>query len=171
MSCCNLWQSSILACFQASPLRLPMPSTPPYPTRLRAVATLPDFPIARRLSSRAEALRLPSLLRYGALLASVATPAALAVTAENNVEEDLMSGIAAAFYFLIAPPIIMNWLRLRWYKRNFFEMYFQFMFAFIFFPGLMLSAPFLNFRPLPRDSTMKYPWSTPKDDATIYKSR
>lgn len=32
-------------------------------------------------------------------------------------------------------PIIMNWLRVRWYKRKLFEMYVQFMFVFMFFPG------------------------------------
>lgn len=32
-------------------------------------------------------------------------------------------------------PIILNWLRIRWYRRNLLEMYFQFMFVFIFFPG------------------------------------
>ncbi|RRT85893.1 hypothetical protein GW17_00018399, partial [Ensete ventricosum] len=36
---------------------------------------------------------------------------------------------------------------------------------------LMLWAPFLNFRKFPRDPTMEYPWSTPKDDVPLYKSR
>uniref|UniRef100_A0A1D1XG31 NAD(P)H-quinone oxidoreductase subunit L n=1 Tax=Anthurium amnicola TaxID=1678845 RepID=A0A1D1XG31_9ARAE len=108
------------------------------------------------------------VLQCGALMASVAQPV-LAVTGKNNnFDEDLTStliqaGIVAFFYFLVMPPVIMNWLRLRWYKRKFFEMYFQFMFVFIFFPGLLLWAPFLNFRRMPRDPTMKYPWDKPKD--------
>lgn len=32
-------------------------------------------------------------------------------------------------------PIIMNWMRLRWYKREFVETYLQFMFTYLFFPG------------------------------------
>ncbi|KAF3324208.1 NAD(P)H-quinone oxidoreductase subunit L [Carex littledalei] len=122
--------------------------------------------------------KLLSLLQYGAFFAAVEVPAALAVTGENNSEEDLVTtliyGAIIAFgYFFVAPPIIMNWMRVRWYKRKFFEMYLQFMFTFIFFPGLMLWAPFINFRKLPRDETMEYPWSTPKDDPNIplYKER
>ncbi|THU61268.1 hypothetical protein C4D60_Mb07t21510 [Musa balbisiana] len=115
------------------------------------------------------------LLQYGAILAAVEAPSALAVTG-NNMEEDLVTtlisgGIVAVLYLFVIPPIIMNWLRLRWYKRKFFETYLQFMCVFIFFPGLMLWAPFLNFRKFPRDPTMEYPWSTPKDDVPLYKSR
>ncbi|KAJ4760269.1 NAD(P)H-quinone oxidoreductase subunit L [Rhynchospora pubera] len=122
--------------------------------------------------------KLLSVLQYGAFLAAVEAPAALAVTGENNNEEDLLTtllyGAIIAFgYLFIAPPIIMNWMRLRWYKRKFLEMYLQFMFTFIFFPGLLLWAPFINFRKLPRDPTMEFPWSTPKDDPNIplYKDR
>lgn len=32
-------------------------------------------------------------------------------------------------------PIIMNWMRLRWFKRKFVETYLQFMFTYLFFPG------------------------------------
>ncbi|CAL9104612.1 unnamed protein product [Musa textilis] len=115
------------------------------------------------------------LLQYGAILAAVEAPSALAVTG-NNMEEDLVTtlisgGIVAVLYLFVIPPIIMNWLRLRWYKRKFLETYLQFMCVFIFFPGLMLWAPFLNFRKFPRDPTMEYPWSTPKDDVPLYKSR
>lgn len=112
-----------------------------------------------------------TLMHMGILLASIADQPAFAVTGSNNYEQDLtlvliQSGAFAFFYFLIMPPIIMNWLRLRWYKRKFFEMYLQFMFVFLFFPGILLWAPFINFRRLPRDPTMKYPWSTPPDSST-----
>ncbi|KAK9115251.1 hypothetical protein Syun_022048 [Stephania yunnanensis] len=107
-------------------------------------------------------------VQIGVLLAAVEQPA-MAVTGVNN-EEDLtwvltQWAIVAFFYFLVMPPVILNWLRLRWYKRGFFEMYFQFMFVFIFFPGILLWAPFVNFRRLPRDPNMKYPWSTPQDSS------
>ncbi|KAK9276145.1 hypothetical protein L1049_005676 [Liquidambar formosana] len=109
-------------------------------------------------------------IQVGALLANVEQPA-FAVTGVNN-EEDftwvlIQLGIIAFWYFLIMPPIIMNWLRVRWYKRNLLEMYVQFMFVFMFFPGIMIWAPFLNFRKFPRDPSMKYPWSTPQDPSKI----
>ncbi|KAJ4973495.1 hypothetical protein NE237_006669 [Protea cynaroides] len=105
-------------------------------------------------------------VQIGALLATIDQPA-FAVTGVNN-EEDLswkliQLGIIAFWYFLIMPPIIMNWLRLRWYKRELLEMYLQFLFVFMFFPGVLLWAPFINFRRLPQDPSMKYPWSTPQD--------
>lgn len=110
--------------------------------------------------------KLGSAIQVGAVLATIEQPA-FAVTGVNY-EEDftwtlIQSGIVAFWYFLIMPPIIMNWLRIRWYKRNLLEMYFQFMFVFLFFPGVLLWAPFLNFRKFPRDPNMKYPWSTPED--------
>ncbi|KAK4479716.1 hypothetical protein RD792_015248 [Penstemon davidsonii] len=109
-------------------------------------------------------------IQVGALLATVAEPA-FAVTGVND-EEDLVwvliqLGIAAFIYFLIFPPIIMNWLRTRWYKRNLLEMYLQFMFVFLFFPGVLVWAPFLNFRKFPRDPSMKYPWSVPENPSEI----
>ncbi|EEF34601.1 conserved hypothetical protein [Ricinus communis] len=109
-------------------------------------------------------------VQLGAFFATV-EQSALAVTGVNN-EEDLtwvliQSAIVAFWYFLIMPPIIMNWMRVRWYRRKLFEMYLQFMFTFIFFPGILLWAPFLNFRKFPRDPSMKYPWSTPENPSQI----
>ncbi|KAL7181297.1 hypothetical protein ACSBR1_040220 [Camellia fascicularis] len=113
-------------------------------------------------------------IQVGALLSTVVQLPAYAVTGVND-EEDIIwvlmqLAISAFFYFLVAPPIIMNWLRIRWYKRNLLEMYFQFMFVFLFFPGVMLWAPFLNFRKFPRDPSMKYPWSTPEDPSKVRNS-
>ncbi|WOL00893.1 NAD(P)H:quinone oxidoreductase [Canna indica] len=119
--------------------------------------------------------KLTSMLQFATILAAVDAPSAMAVTGEN-MGDDLVTtllagGFMAVLYLFVFPPIIMNWLRLRWYKRKFFETYLQFMCVFIFFPGLMLWAPFLNFRKFPRDPTMENPWSTPKDDVPLYKSR
>ncbi|KAF7133578.1 hypothetical protein RHSIM_Rhsim09G0093900 [Rhododendron simsii] len=110
----------------------------------------------------------------GALFCTVVQPV-FAVTGENNNDYDLtvdliQSGIAAFIYFLVAPPIILNWLRIRWYRRKLLETYVQFMLVFMFFPGLLLWAPFLNFRKFPRDPSMKYPWSTPEDPSKIPNS-
>ncbi|KAL6192549.1 hypothetical protein ACLB2K_033636 [Fragaria x ananassa] len=111
--------------------------------------------------------KIGSAIQVGAALAIIELPA-LAHETGMNYEEDLswtliQSGIVGTWYFLLMPPIIMNWLRIRWYKRNLLEMYFQFMFVFLFFPGILLWAPFLNFRKFPRDPNMKYPWSKPED--------
>ncbi|WZY76584.1 NAD(P)H-quinone oxidoreductase subunit L, chloroplastic [Brassica rapa] len=108
--------------------------------------------------------------QLGTVLATIDHPA-LAITGVNH-EQELSSvvldiGIISVWYFLVMPPIIMNWLRVRWYRRKFFEMYLQFMCVFMFFPGLLLWAPFLNFRKFPRDPSMKYPWDKPKDPSTI----
>lgn len=104
------------------------------------------------------------------LIGTIVEPA-YGVTGENYeldwVSIAIESGVCAFLYFLVAPPIIMNWLRLRWFKRNVFEMYLQFMFVFLFFPGVLLWAPFLNFRKFPRDPEMKYPWSIPEDPNKI----
>ncbi|CAL0324854.1 unnamed protein product [Lupinus luteus] len=116
-------------------------------------------------------LKKPSLaLHLGALLALIEQPA-LAVTGENHPPELtsvlIQLGIVLFLYFIVAPPIIMNWMRIRWYRRKFLEMYLQFMFAFIFFPGIILWAPFLNFRKFPRDPSLKYPWSVPDDPSKV----
>ncbi|CAM8878377.1 hypothetical protein QQ045_020275 [Rhodiola kirilowii] len=109
-------------------------------------------------------------LQVGALIVTSEQPA-LAITGVNNQEDFtwvlIQLGISALIYFLMVPPFIMNWLRLRWYKRNLIEMYLQFMCVFIFFPGMMLWAPFVNVRKLPRDPNMKYPWSVPDDPSKI----
>ncbi|XP_024363968.1 uncharacterized protein [Physcomitrium patens] len=69
----------------------------------------------------------------------------------------LTTGAAAVLYLFVIPLVIMNYLRLRWYNRTFLETYFQFMLVFLFFPGLLLLAPFVNFRRLPNDGSDK-PW-------------
>ncbi|KAG6547077.1 hypothetical protein Mapa_011327 [Marchantia paleacea] len=65
----------------------------------------------------------------------------------------LTSGACGIIYLLVIPAIIYNYLRLRWYKRSALETYFQFMLVFVFFPGLLLLAPFINFRRLPKEGT------------------
>ncbi|KAI5677831.1 hypothetical protein M9H77_08781 [Catharanthus roseus] len=140
----------------------------PKPFTLKAQKFVSSEPSSKIHNSDA---KIPILaIQIGALLATVAEPA-LAVTGVND-EEDfiwilIQLGISAFFYFLVFPPIIMNWLRIRWYRRSLFEMFIQFMFVFMFFPGLLLWAPFLNFRKFPRDPSIKYPWSTPENPSQI----
>ncbi|KAM6589165.1 hypothetical protein CsatA_011770 [Cannabis sativa] len=110
-------------------------------------------------------------LQVAAILATQVEQPAFAVTGVNNEQELswvlIQLGVVGFFYFLVMPPVIMNWLRLRFYKRKLLETYLQFMFVFIFFPGMILWAPFLNFRKFPRDPSMKYPWSKPSDPSKI----
>ncbi|PIA26596.1 hypothetical protein AQUCO_09100040v1 [Aquilegia coerulea] len=77
-------------------------------------------------------------IQVGAFLAAVDQPA-FAVTGVNNEEplswKLIQLGIIAFWYLLIMPPIILNWLRLRWKQRMLLEMYLQFMCVFMFFPG------------------------------------
>ncbi|KAG2643373.1 NAD(P)H-quinone oxidoreductase subunit L, chloroplastic-like [Panicum virgatum] len=118
--------------------------------------------------------RLAAALQWGAVWAAVEAPAALAVTGEEDIDLlGILPPIAAfAFvYFLVCPPLIMNWMRTRWYKRKFAETYLQFMFTYLFYPALMFWAPFVNYRKFPRDPTMKYPWSTPKEGTPLFKDR
>ncbi|KAG2643375.1 hypothetical protein PVAP13_2KG296100 [Panicum virgatum] len=82
--------------------------------------------------------RLAAALQWGAVWAAVEAPAALAVTGEEDIDLlGILPPIAAfAFvYFLVCPPLIMNWMRTRWYKRKFAETYLQFMFTYLFYPA------------------------------------
>ncbi|XP_039795164.1 uncharacterized protein LOC120660630 isoform X2 [Panicum virgatum] len=86
--------------------------------------------VGRRLGSRT----YESLARSD----TVEAPAALAVTGEEDIDLlGILPPIAAFsfFYFLVAPPLIMNWLRTRWYKRDFVETYLHFMFTYLFYPA------------------------------------
>eukprot|EP01018_Ginkgo_biloba_P003507 Gb_39991 [translate_table: standard] len=94
--------------------------------------------------------------------ALVDAPHALALTKYTDEEWGriwIATGGVLFVYFLVMPPIVFNYLRLRWYKRNLPEAFFQFLLVFLFFPGMMLYAPFINFRRLPRDPSKKTPWS------------
>ncbi|KQJ90195.1 NAD(P)H-quinone oxidoreductase subunit L, chloroplastic [Brachypodium distachyon] len=171
----------LVAPASSSPVLQPKRQAPFAPSSLRRPAIsksrllclLHDKPAPTAQSSQLR--KLASVLQCGAVWAAVEAPAALATV---SGEEDLdILGIlppvaAIAFvYLFIAPPIIMNWMRQRWFKRKFVEMYLQFMFTYLFFPGLMLWAPFVNFRKFPRDPTMKYPWSKPKEGTPLFKDR
>uniref|UniRef100_A0A0E0DQ68 Uncharacterized protein n=1 Tax=Oryza meridionalis TaxID=40149 RepID=A0A0E0DQ68_9ORYZ len=136
--------------------------------------TPPAAPPAADEISSPPLRKLAAVLQCGAIWAAVEAPAALAVTGEEDLEIlGILPTVAAiAFvYLFVFPPIIMNWMRLRWFKRKFVETYLQFMFTYLFFPGMMLWAPFVNFRKFPRDPTMKYPWSKPKEGTPLFKDR
>ncbi|WP_421659157.1 NAD(P)H-quinone oxidoreductase subunit L [Leptothermofonsia sp. ETS-13] len=61
----------------------------------------------------------------------------------------LYLALAGAF-LLVIPAMLYFYLRARWYVASSFERGFMYFLVFMFFPGLLLLAPFLNFRPKPR---------------------
>jgi NAD(P)H-quinone oxidoreductase subunit L len=65
------------------------------------------------------------------------------------------------FYFLVMPPILLTYFLKRWKKKQLAETFFIFSMVFVFFPGLMLWAPFINTRPFAR-STGRYTAETDK---------
>ncbi len=56
----------------------------------------------------------------------------------------------AGAYLLVLPAALYAYLNSRWYVASSFERGFMYFLVFFLFPGLILLAPFLNFRPQPR---------------------
>ncbi|HAZ47709.1 MAG TPA: NAD(P)H-quinone oxidoreductase [Cyanobacteria bacterium UBA11369] len=50
-------------------------------------------------------------------------------------------------YLLVVPLALYAYMQQRWYVASSFERGFMYFLVFFFFPGLLLLAPFLNFRP------------------------
>lgn len=126
--------------------------------------------VNRKPEDHDQAKKSSLAIQFAALLATIEQPA-FAITGVNN-PEDLTSiliqlAIVTFCYFILMPPIIFNWLWKRMYRRKLLETYLQFMCIFIFFPGILLWAPFLNFRKFPRDPSLQYPWSKPEDPSKI----
>ncbi|PAN12344.1 hypothetical protein PAHAL_2G260800 [Panicum hallii] len=148
-------------------------ASPRHSARSRLPCLLHDKP-APPAPENTQLQRLAAALQWAAVWAAVEAPAALAVTGEEDIDLlGILPPIAAFafFYFLVCPPLIMNWMRTRWYKRKFVETYLQFMFTYLFYPAMMFWAPFVNYRKFPRDPTMKYPWSKPKEGTPLFKDR
>ncbi|HIK30234.1 MAG TPA: NAD(P)H-quinone oxidoreductase subunit L [Oscillatoriales cyanobacterium M59_W2019_021] len=53
-------------------------------------------------------------------------------------------------YLLVLPFGLYLYLQKRWYVASSIERLFAYFFVFLLFPGMLLLAPFLNFRPKPR---------------------
>lgn len=53
----------------------------------------------------------------------------------------------AGVYLLVAPLALFFYLKSRWYVASSFERAFIYFLVLFFFPGLLLLAPILNFRP------------------------
>ncbi len=61
----------------------------------------------------------------------------------------LYLSLAGAF-LLVIPAGLYFYLSTRWYVASSFERGFMYFLVFLFFPGLLLLSPFLNFRPKKR---------------------
>ena len=53
-------------------------------------------------------------------------------------------------YLFVLPFGLYLYLQKRWYVASSIERLFAYFFMFLLFPGMILLAPFLNFRPKPR---------------------
>lgn len=58
--------------------------------------------------------------------------------------------LVAGAYLFVIPLALLFYFKARWYVTSSFERVFLCFTAFFFFPGLLLFAPLLNFRPQPR---------------------
>lgn len=103
--------------------------------------------------------RLIATTTLGASLLMVASPAyAVTIVLPADWLQTFLTGVVIAFmYFLAIPLLLYYYLEQRWYKRKMAEAIFQFGLVFLFFPGMLLLAPFINFRRLPQDGA-KEPW-------------
>jgi NAD(P)H-quinone oxidoreductase subunit L len=55
--------------------------------------------------------------------------------------------ILGGAYLLVMPLLVYYYLKARWYVTSSVERVFMYLLVFIFFPGMLVLAPFLNFRP------------------------
>ena len=58
----------------------------------------------------------------------------------------LAYGLLAGAYLLVVPLLLFLWMNKRWHLMGKFERTFVYGLVFLFFPGLILFAPFLNLR-------------------------
>jgi NAD(P)H-quinone oxidoreductase subunit L len=59
-------------------------------------------------------------------------------------------GAVLGAYLLVIPLLLMSYFKQRWYVTGSIERVFLCLAVFLFFPGLLLISPFLNFRPAMR---------------------
>jgi NAD(P)H-quinone oxidoreductase subunit L len=59
--------------------------------------------------------------------------------------------ILSGTYLLVLPGLLYLYLQKRWYVASSIERLAAYFFVFFLFPGMILLAPFLNFRPKRRE--------------------
>ncbi|HHP7229584.1 MAG TPA: NAD(P)H-quinone oxidoreductase subunit L [Xenococcaceae cyanobacterium] len=55
--------------------------------------------------------------------------------------------VLSGAYLVVLPGILYFYLKNRWYVASSVERLFMYLLVFLFFPGMLLLSPFLNFRP------------------------
>jgi NAD(P)H-quinone oxidoreductase subunit L len=70
----------------------------------------------------------------------------LTLTPELLIPLTLYAALAGA-YLLVIPFGLYFYLQNRWYVASSIERLFMYFLVFMFFPGMIALAPFLNFRP------------------------
>ncbi len=56
-------------------------------------------------------------------------------------------------YLIVLPALTILYMTRRWYTARSIERLLMYFMVFLFFPGLLLLSPFLNFRPQPRQAS------------------
>lgn len=76
-------------------------------------------------------------------------PTNLPISLDLLIALGLYGGIALV-YLLVIPAAILLYLKARWHQVSSVERFALYGLMFVFFPGMLLLSPFLNFRPQPR---------------------
>lgn len=77
--------------------------------------------------------------------------------AMDNLDISLLITLAvyaglAGLYLVVVPGILLFYLKQRWNVASSIERLLIYSLVFVFFPGMLLLSPFLNFRPQRRES-------------------
>lgn len=72
---------------------------------------------------------------------------AIATMLSIDITVALLYLALAGAFLLVIPAGLYFYLNQRWYVASSFERGFMYFLMFMFFPGMILLAPFLNFRP------------------------
>ena len=67
------------------------------------------------------------------------------------MEAALLYSVLGGAYLVVVPFALYFYLQKRWYVVSSIERSFMYFMVFLFFPGMLLLAPFLNFRPKRRE--------------------
>ncbi|MBU6229152.1 MAG: NAD(P)H-quinone oxidoreductase subunit L [Cyanobacteria bacterium REEB459] len=62
----------------------------------------------------------------------------------------IVYGALAAAYLVVIPLALLFYLQARWHRAGAVERTACYAVMFVFFPGVLVFSPFLNFRPQPR---------------------
>ena len=89
----------------------------------------------------------PIHLRFqGCCIPAVALPGFLSQLTTETLLVLGAYGVLGGLYLVVIPLALIWWLKTRWNVMGKIERTFIYGLVFLFFPGLILFAPFLNFR-------------------------